>query len=283
MTGGILLFEKIHNKRDVASSRVRGRWYIKYWPELEEFVYGKKYDFVIYQKAYLLDHAKNYDGIKILDIADSDWTEGQPIREMLEYIDAITCPTEVMADLFRQMTDKPVVVIPDRQDLEYCKVKKIHKGWAKEVVWHGYAHNSYVLGQAMPALLRLGLNLSIISNEMINLKNQSEAVTGQSLNERWTKWNVDTFCQELIKSDICLMPPAYKPNDRFKSNNKTTLAWAIGMPVAANAEELEKFMDENERINESEKNLKIVKEKFDIRQSVTQLRELIEQIKKGKK
>lgn len=276
---GYFLFEKIHNKKDVASSRVRGYWMMKYWPEAEVNIYGKKYEVVIYQKSYLLEHAKKFDGIKILDICDPDWVDMQPIREMVDNVDAITCPTQAWADLFSQMTDKPIIVIPDRQDLEYCKAKKIHRGRAKEVVYFGYAHNSYVLGQAMPALSRLGLNLSVISNEMVNLKTQSTAYNGEPINDRWTKWDVDTFCKELIKSDICLMPPVYKPNDRFKSNNKTTLAKALGMVVATNAEELEKFMDPVERQKESEKGLEEVRRFYDIRDSVKQMQSLIEQIK----
>ena len=281
-TIGYFLWEKIHNRKDIASSRVRGHWMIKYWPEAEILVYGKKYDTIIYQKAYQVEHAKRFDGIKILDECDPSWVEYQPLREMIEYVDAITCPTEVMADLFRQMTDKPVVVIPDRQDMEYCKCKKVHKGRAKEVVWHGYAHNSYVLSQTMMALSRLELDISIISNEMINLDSMSESYTGEKINDRFTKWNVDTFCQEFIKSDICLMPPVWKPNDRFKSSNKTTLAWSLGMPVATNAEELEKFMDEGERIKEAEKNLKIIQEQYRIEQSVEQMKNLIKQIIKEK-
>lgn len=281
MDTGFFLFEKIHSKKDIASSRLRGTWLIKYWDNAETVIYGKKYDVIIYQKCYLVEHAKNFKGIKILDICDPDWVEGQPLKEMIDYCDAVTVPTQIFADVISQITDKPIVVIPDRQDLKYLKERKVHRGIAKEVVWHGFAHNSYVLKQAISALIRLNLNISIISNEMIRMKDALDSGDGISISERFTKWNLETFNKEMIKSDICLMPPVYRINDRFKSNNKITTAWALGMPVATNVEELEKFMDPKERQIEVEKNLKIVKEQYDIRTSVSQYKDLIAKLKAG--
>jgi hypothetical protein len=279
---GFFLFETIHNKTDVGSSRIRGKWLIKYWEEAEEVIYGKKYDVIVYQKAYLLEHAKNFKGIKILDMCDPDWIDNSSIREMIDYCDVVTVPTKIFADFIKQITDKPVVIIPDRQDLEYFKGQKVHKGKAKEVVWHGYSHNSYVLKQALPALIRLNLNISIISNEMIHLKDILDTQTGKSVSERWTKWELETFNENMVKSDICIMPPVYKPNDRFKSNNKLTTAWALGLPVATNSEELEKFMDPKERIKEAEEKLMIIKRDYDVRQSVQQMKDLIKEVERSK-
>ena len=70
---GILTFEQFHGRKDIGSSRIRAKWVINHWPEAEEFVFGQKYDVVIYQKAYWLEHAQEFKGLKILDICDADF------------------------------------------------------------------------------------------------------------------------------------------------------------------------------------------------------------------
>jgi len=282
MNGGIILFEKIHGQKDIGSSRIRGHWLVKYWPELEVYKYGKKYDFLIFQKAYLLELAEKFDGIKIVDICDPDWVELQPIREMIGFCDAVTCPTEPLAEVFRNLTDKPVVVISDRMDLEHYREKKQHRGRAREVVWHGYAHNSYALKKTVRTLLRLNLKLSIISNEYVSVAGE-EGYEGRRLEERWTKWELSTFNKEFIKSDIFLNPVGWRPNDRFKSNNRELTAWALGMPVARTAEDLERLMDPVERQKEADRNLREVREKYDVRQSVGEFKRLIEELKNGRR
>ena len=66
--GAILTFEQFHGRKNLGSSRIRGHWLIDNWDEVELFKQGKKYDFVIYQKAYFIEHAKIFKGIKILDL-----------------------------------------------------------------------------------------------------------------------------------------------------------------------------------------------------------------------
>ena len=279
---GFLLYENIIGNKNAASSRIRGKWLIKYWPEAEEFVYGRKYEVVIYQKCYPVDHAKLFKGIKILDLADPDHTIREPIIEMMRYCDAMTVSSEALRDFYQTMIDKPVVFIDDRQDLEYLKEKKQHKGRAKEVVWYGYSHNSHVLKAVLPSLERLKLGLSIISDSMTTVTAYSKERREKRVKERWIKWNLDKVNREIIKSDIVIMPSSMKPNDRFKSLNKTTNAWALGMPVANTADDLEKFLSEEARKKEAEKNLKIVKEKFDVRISVQEMKDLINKLKNDK-
>uniref|UniRef100_A0A7C4U4C6 Glycosyltransferase family 1 protein n=1 Tax=Caldisericum exile TaxID=693075 RepID=A0A7C4U4C6_9BACT len=275
---GFVLFEKWHNRKDIASSRYRGHWIIKYWPEAEVFKQGQKYDAVIYQKVYWLEHAQQFEGIKILDICDPDWLEGHMVKEMVDLVDAVTCSTEVLARFMRQLTDKPVIVIPDRQDLEYCKEKKIHRGKAKSCVWFGYSHNSHVLRQTIPYLMELGLKLTMIAEKPIVLSGYGDE--GFKQYESWKLWKLDTVGREIIKHDIALLPYSIRLKDQYKSNNKMTYAWSLGMPVATNYDELRRFIDEKERKKEAEKRLREVREKYDVRQSVVQFKELVGRLKK---
>lgn len=283
MTGAIILNEIVHGKRDLASSRIRGKWLVKYWPEVEEYVTGRKYDFLIFQKAYLVDLAKMFNGIKIFDICDPDWINNEPVIEMIELCDAVTCSSPNLYDYLKKITKKPVYYIPDRIDMEYIgRRKKIHRGQAKEVVWFGYSHNSHVLKSAVYALRRYKLGLSIITENMTTITVYGEMPEDKRIPERWTKWDLNTFCDEALKSDICIMPGSLRSNDRFKSNNKTILAQALGLPVATNADDLKRFLDPKARQEEADKKYKEVREKYDIRRSVDELKQIIKDKKKNR-
>lgn len=271
---GFLLYESVHNQKDAASSRIRGKWLIKYMPEAEEFCYGQKYDAVIFQKVYLTEYAKMFKGIKIFDLCDPDWVLREPVRQMIELCDACTVPTEAFKEFLSEVTDKPIYVIPDRHDLAYFRKQKKHKGRAKEVVWYGYKHNSHVLKSVIDSLKRYKLGLSIITEEYVMIADAKEG-----LKERWTKWDLKTVNKEVQKSDIVIMPGSMRPNDRFKSNNKTINAYLLGMPVANCAEDLKKFLFAEERQKEADKNYEIARKEYDVRSSVKQLRDIIEEIK----
>ena len=93
---GIYTFEQFESRQrnSVGSSRIRGQWLVNHWPEAELFKIAKKYDIVIYQKAYFLEHAKLFDGIKILDMCDPDWLEHKPVKQMIDLCDAVTTSSE---------------------------------------------------------------------------------------------------------------------------------------------------------------------------------------------
>jgi len=68
-------FDQWQGKFNIGSSTIRCDWVIKQWPEAKRFKFGENPDCIIYQKAYWIDHMKEYKGIKILDICDPDWLE----------------------------------------------------------------------------------------------------------------------------------------------------------------------------------------------------------------
>ena len=271
-TVGIMLFEKVNGKHNIGSSRIRGHWYVKYWPNAEIFQQGGKYEAVIFQKAYRADYAEAFNGIKILDMCDPDWLDDMKVKAMLDACDAVTTSTEALRDAVQQFTDKPVVFIPDRQDLEFHNKQKIHKGRAKKVCWFGYSHNAVTLDMAMGFIKGTGLQLTVIHNLRPFYKDADENV----------EWKLETINNEILKCDFVVMPQDSRPRGKYKSNNKITKAWALGMPVATNPEEVKRFLDPVERRKEAEKRLKEVREKYDVRQSVSDFQALISQIKKQK-
>ena len=270
----MLSMEKYDNRRaeSVGSSRIRCRWVMKYDKRIEEFKNGFHYDAVIYQKAYWDQHMRAYNGIKIFDLCDPDWMEGKPITEVGELVDGFTVPTEPLAKFIRQLTDKPVLVIPDRIDPEeHVPVKAEHIGKARSVVWFGYSSNQVVLDQCLVFLKSKLLQLVVISE-----RNYPDADVNVA-------WDYRTINEEITKHDFVLMPD-YKTNLRhsFKSPNKTLTSWALGMPVAVTPEDIERFMDPAERQKEADLRRAEVLEKHHSRQSGQEYVIFIEDIMKRK-
>jgi len=287
MRVGFLLFERWHGKEQIGSSRIRGHWVIKNWPGAEVFVQSQKYDAIIFQKTYWPEYWKHYKGIKILDLCDPDWLAGhligdpvikkQGIVEMLPYIDAITTSTEALAEPLREMAewygfDIPIRCIPDRVDLtEYNRVKK-HKGEARQVVWFGYAHNTEALDVAMPFIKQHNLKLVVISDQK----------PPYSRADQNKKFDQDKLVNELLKHDMAVFPNYKRGRFQFKSNNKTIQCWAVGLPVATTPDELSRFMDGEARQKEAIKRRKEVEEKYDVKLSVKEYKDLICEIQKTK-
>lgn len=275
-------FELYHGRKNVGSTGIRVHNLLKYWPEASTYKYGGKYDAIIFQKVYMAPDFRfheMYKGIKILDICDPDWLDGLMITQTINNVDAVTCPTEEIAKFIRQLTDKPVRVIPDRHDVAEVPKPKTHRGEAKRVVWFGYKQNSELLRFAVPYLELHGLYLTVISNED-PLANRWANDPELYMNKyTFTKYNASTIYEDLAKHDICLLPEGNRPQDRFKSNNKTTKAWLAGLPVANTAEDLKKFKSAEARNKEVETCYNEAIKNYDCKLSVKDMKDLIEELK----
>jgi len=270
----MLTNEKWENKgvNRIGSSRIRGRWVMKYCSEIEEFKNGIHYDAIIYQKAYWKEHMKAFKGIKIFDLCDPDWLDNKPIMEVIEYCDAITVPTEALQVFLKQLTDKPIVVIPDRLDPEeHINPKTEHIGKARSVVWFGYSQNQEALDQTVGVLQSKGLRLVVISDHPYHAADVN------------IQYDYKTINDEITKHDILLLP-TYQKNFRhaYKSNNKTLTGWALKMPVANEVPDLDRLMSAEERQKEAEEKYSLAMGEYHSRLSGPQYIELIESIKKTK-
>ena len=266
MKVGILLFEQYHQMKSAGSSRIRGRWIIDNWDEAEQFQQGMDYNVLIYQKVFWKEHARGFKGLKILDLCDPDWLDGMEVVNFLKDVDVITCSSKRLKESVGMFTDKPVYFIPDRIDLTTLPKPKVHKGKAKKCVWFGYFHNIEMLEQAYHKIKQENMTLKVISNGNLNIR---------ECNIENVKWEETTVNDEIQEADFVLMPEYKTGRFEYKSNNKIVYSWALGLPVVTNPEEFEKFMNEEERIKESEKRLKEVKEKYDVKLSVEEFKKII--------
>jgi len=286
MRVSFLTFDIFHGRSNTGSSRIRALNLIKYWNEAgvdlgtaEEYRYGVEYDAIIFQKVYFPEFVKEYKGIKILDMCDADWLNWTyRIKEAMQYCDAITCSTLEIAKFVLNMTDKPVAVIPDRVDFDTIKETKKHEGVAEKVIWFGYADNFEVLHPAIPAIMKRGLEIIVVSNKSFIPMTQFKGI--KITNYPWSK---DNWITDLLKGDILINPKNTKGRFRFKSNNKTTQAWALGLPVAEIDTDIDKFMTEEARVKESKEKLTKVKKEYDVKQSVIDLKDFIVEIQDEKK
>lgn len=279
MKVGILLFEQFHGRANIGSSRIRGRWLTKYWEEAEIFKIGAHYDILIFQKVYWIEYASQFMGLKILDMCDADFLHwGYRIKQMIDLCDAITTSTENLTKYIKKITDKPVIYIPDRLDLEsFGNLKKEHAGPTQKVGWYGYSENFLMLDKAINSLVKLKIpELIVIANKRSPY--QLPAGVKNKILLTNIPWDLETVNQDLLKCDVILNPQFSGGRWKYKSNNKTINAWALGLPVAHNEAELKSFMNEDNRKIEGDKRYKEVREKYDIKLSVEEYKNLINKI-----
>jgi hypothetical protein len=274
-------FEAFHAKSNVGSTKIRVHNLIKYWKEAELYKYGEKPDILIFQKVYVGGDYKvpiTFPAIKILDICDPDWLEGVPIKETVDAMDAITCPTEPLAEFIRQLTDKPVRVIKDRFDLTEFPSRKTHRGQAKTVVWFGYHHNASALKLAVQSIERRGLRLKVIADQDPFASRWASKPSEFENNYEFVKYRPDTAYLEIQKADVCVLPKMNRPQDRFKSENKTVIAQLLGLPVATTADELDKFMTAEARTKAVDTVYDTIRKAYDVKLSIKQYKDLIDEI-----
>jgi len=275
---GILTSEQMRSEKGIGSSRIRASWLTRYWPEAELFDLGRNYSAVIFQKAYWVEYAKRFCGIRILDICDPDLLHwNSPCKTMADVCDAVTTSTPQLANLISQYTETPTFCVPDRVDLEAVdNYRKVHagRGRARIAAWYGYSMNFQSLDAAVPGLVQNDFErLIVVANGYAPYKlplkyRGAIQVTNYA-------WDADSVYGHLLEADLVVNFQLGFGRWRYKSNNKTILAWAIGLPVAHFTQELEMLRSEQSRIEEANRRYVEVRHDYDVRLSVEDYRRLI--------
>lgn len=278
-------FENFHNKRNIGSTTIRVRNLLKHWPEAGIYKYGEKPDVLIFQKVYVTDSRQGLyqfpitykGGLKILDLCDPDWTvHNNWLVATVNGVDAVTASSQAIVDFVKQITDKPVVLIKDRFDLKDFPKKKVHSGKAKDIVWFGYSHNAELLRGVVFHCLKRKLRLTVVADSDPHIY---QVVGDDSFKPYYNFIKYDENAYTKIQgNDICVLPKGSRPQDRFKSDNKTTIARLLGLPVATTPEDLDKFSDPDERNKEVEKWYSSTQQEYDVKNSVKEYKELISKL-----
>lgn len=281
-------FSTFHNKiPPTGSTHIRVIQLMKYWPEAKKYKYGEKPDVLIFQKVYMAQDYQfpaNFPGLKILDMCDPDWLNGMGgIKETVDAVDAVTVSSRGLQTFIKQLTNKPVVHIPDRFDISLVPRPKKHVAEAKTVVWFGYRHNAENLRHAMPLINELGLNLLCISNDDPMPWQWLPGQTGDDYRKsgryKFLGYREQNIYFDLQNADFAVMPYGFRPIDPFKSNNKTVKAILAGLPVAHDAEEVKGFMVAGVRRDYMQKHYNKTIREYDVKNSVKEYKDLIETLR----
>lgn len=280
---GFITMEKMDNRErnSVGSSRIRGRWIWETWNKLypkdicEQFVIGRRYDVLVFQKVYWEDMLEKFDGLKVIDLCDPDWLEGRDVMRYVNACDICTTSGENLKEFIQKFTTTPVHCIPDRIKLDEHIPREPHKGKARKICWMGYSHNQHYIYPCLEFLAEKGLELTVISNQQYAPPKGFSFV--KIVNYPYTYPQVHDRIKEC---DLYLVPETDDAKGHFKTNNKALTAMALGVPVVRVPDDLNRLMDEDVRNKQMEEDLKEIKENWLVEKSVNELRNLIDDTNK---
>ena len=277
-----LSWQRYHGRKagSIGSSVIRVDWLCQADTDFVPWSHGISYDAIIMQKVYWRDLLVDFHGASILDLCDPDWYDSSvDIAELSKLCGAITVNTQVLADSLRGYVQCPIFVVPDRINFSQLPAPRAVSGErAKIVAWYGYIQNAReVLGMVLDDLARLHLKLLVVSNMSY------EPLDTHGVEIINVPWEHGSAWREIQRADIVLNPRWFTPRFTYKSNNKTIIAQALGLPVAYDIEELEALMEPDGR----KKQLRDIDAKlhwdYDIKRSAEQYKQIIAGInaKKG--
>lgn len=224
------------------SIRLRAGWVCKYWDGAD--VYDKTqsmadYSLIVFQKAYLTGQTQGWihdlaryreGGAKCklaFDLCDPDFLSDEHRRRMLSVLplfDFAVASTEPIRDWLQAYL--PCAHIPDRVDLD--DIEKVltfrshrHRPPLR-LLWAGYVNNKKMLSPEFGAFA---------------------AENGHSL-EVWALSQPVPFAEfwaKVQKYDVLLNPRPEIDPWRYKSNNKTLISHALGVPAVRTVAELAKL------------------------------------------
>ncbi len=219
-----------------ASARIRALWPSRYWSGATlytgvEMVYNA--DIVLFQKAYYSQPVRDVarklrelGKLIALDLCDPVWMQGGrgQLKEMLGYCDFAVASTEPIREYLARFV--PAYVIPDRLDLaEFPQRWSPVKRPLVQAAWYGYSANYDAVEEFLPVIAQHGVMLTTVSDKPFP--------NGQV---GFIPWNPETINDVLCKFDLVINPKGSAPRYRYKSDNKTIMARAMGVPVAMDAE-----------------------------------------------
>jgi hypothetical protein len=238
-----------------ASSRIRVDYLVKYWHDAEvwsrqwgtESRTWRDYDVYVFQKAYSSEMIQAAGELKavgkkiVFDLCDAEWvypSREKNLRDMMKLADHVTCSSFYIMEYVIRNYHRPATLILDRYDLaRYPREKMKHHTESKwpTIVWYGNRNTAQYLSLIEPAILRIQppFNLLLIADE---LGAWLPAPTHQ-YKLHFRKWDLSREIENITTGDVVISPHGDDDIGKAKSDNKTSLAWALGMPVVSHGNE----------------------------------------------
>ena len=252
--------------RNAASARFRAEWPAKYIGadiansrEIYSDLFD--YDLVIFQKAYnlkFLELAKRLKqkGIKTaFDLCDAEWLGREvELKAMIAAVDFVTASTaEIKAWVISEFPKKQCYIIPDGHDLDYYKPGKPVEQVAGLINYVWFGNSGTILSlKAILGILEDNSGpkdtLTIIADE-----HARNAILGHKIYIKFIPWQLETVNDEIRRCNVALNPRLDNESYRVKSNNKTAMAYILGLPC------IDKIIDDERGWVDSLINFKLVK------------------------
>lgn len=273
-----------------ASSRIRAYWLAKYWPEMEVFTQGaldpKKYDIFIFQKIFWGNAAsdarklREMGKIVVWDLCDPMWwTYPEQHALMAKEVSFAVACSQNLAELARKELKIDCHCIPDRHDPAFHPSIKTHTQIGTlRFVWFGYSGNRFTLNAVSPFFERLKAHGRSFELMVIDEKPEVK-MAGLPYPVIQKMWTLQAASRDLLEADAAILPRYPEPLGPYKSNNKEMTAAWCGLPVVTgdNWDEICEIFDTNYRIKIGKKNRSLAESRYDIRISVKEWQELLEQ------
>ena len=189
---------------------------------LDGYMMAYDYDTIIFQKIYypeVQELAKDLKlrGKEIIYIIDDLYPEGIPIAQIA---DKVVCGSEYIKSWIRPYTQAKLFTIDDAYETprEFCKTEYTNSEMPV-VSWFGTLLHFQQAEELRPLIESLGFKYVTIS----------------ACPDATKQWNLDTIWNELIESDIIVIPylGELPPFELAKGNNRCSQAMVLGLPVIA--------------------------------------------------
>lgn len=269
----VLSWQSYHGRTpgSIGSSLIRADWLCAADERFVPWKHGDTFDALILQKVYWKNLAQDFPGPTILDVCDPDWMSGEfQIVDLSQHLKAITTSSEALKKALDGHVKCPVVHVPDRVNFNAIPAPKPYSpDRPKTVVWYGYIHNwSQVLTDILQTIKMLNLRLLVVSN------NQYQPLNDYGVDIENVKWEPGQAWREIQRGDLVLNPPFPFGKFQYKSNNKTVISAALGLPVATNFDELKALLDADQRKEWLDKSKEWLKD-YDIKLSSQQYLDIL--------
>ena len=154
------------------SRRIRTEWVA---PHLEADIYNgtqdlEGYDVIIYHRSLIEPESRHLaekykHKLQIFDICDPDHlTRYDKVKYMIDRCRFVTTSNDELSKGLSKYFNKPIYTVPDRMNLDFFKIKKIHKDVRPKIVWFGYSSKFQPVKYWRTDLEETALDLIVISD-----------------------------------------------------------------------------------------------------------------------
>ena len=225
-----------------ASSRIRAYWPARYMDDAECTPLTQLGEVLPDAENYIFQKAVHIDLMNWLlkkgkrvywDICEPHhWFSPSLSREIADAATGVVACSSFLGEDFSEWWGKSVTVIPDRIDLsEYTHRREHTESTPVKFIWYGYSQNRFALLGALANLERLAANDYSISLTIYD----DAAAGGWNITDmfpiRHLAWSLENENKVIASHDIAVLPPYPGPWGKVKSDNRSQVAEACGLPV----------------------------------------------------